>query len=74
MADIRKVARLVLGMGAMASAQSPIYEWMAPSVRLLPNPGMRRHKRYNTQEDDRAFAKKVEKRRKKNRNKKTHRR
>lgn len=67
-------AMAAMGMASMAESNT-MHEWQAPSVSLLPYPGgTRRRKRYSTQEDDRAFAKKVEKRRKKNKNKKTHRR
>lgn len=73
---LQLAAMAAMGMGSMASAEkrvSDLSEWQAPSFRLLPNPGARRRKGYRTHDDDRAFAKKVEKRRKKNKNKKTHR-
>lgn len=76
MTDFRKIAHAMLGMGTMAAAQTieDVPEWSRPSINLLPTAGMRGKKRKNTDEENKSFSKKVEKRRKKNKNKKTHRR
>lgn len=83
MADISKAARLVLGMGAMARLEATavnsreVYElhnWRFSTLEAEPSMGRRRKVRKETEEDRKAYNKKVEKRRKKNKNKKTHRR
>ena len=63
---------MALGMAAMAEAgMQDVYEFGAPHSDYF-HPTGTRCKRIR-KSDDKAFAKKVEKRRKKNKNKKTHR-
>ena len=82
MADIKAVAEELVAMTSDAASkmnkvlkeQYGICSYGMPHVHFEPHPGTRRRRMWNTKEDDKAFAKKVEKRRKKNKNKKTHRR
>ena len=70
---ILQLAAMAIGMASMAdSGMTDVYESGTHSSDYF-HPTGTTCKRYRKR-DDRAFAKKVEKRRKKNKNKKTHRR
>lgn len=73
MSKIHQLATMVLGMAAMAEAGiQEVYEFGAPNSDYFhPSCTSFKHSR---KRDDKAFSKKIEKRRKKNKNKKTHRR
>lgn len=76
MADIGKLSRLLLGMGALASMGNgvkDVYGFHNP-YHDLPHIDLGVGRTKRRPKDEKAFSKKVEKRRKKNRNKKTHRR
>ncbi len=65
---------MALGMAAMAEAgMQDVYEFTNPYYDM-PSLNLGQRPRNFRVKDDKAFAKKVEKRRKKNKNKKTHRR
>lgn len=71
MSKIHQYAAMALGMAAMAEAgMQDVYDWK--DMPNYFNPAGTTCKRIRKR-DDKAFAKKVEKRRKKNKNKKTHR-
>lgn len=81
MEDIKAVAEELVAMTSDAVSkmnkelkeQYQVYKYGVPPVYFEPHQGIRRRRMWNTKEDDKCFAKKVAKRRKKNKNKKTHR-